>query len=83
MNDTNPRLLRAIDRLAGPNGDEGYPTAREIAERLYESPSTVATWLRWHEEAGHVTKMGEAFNGARTWAVTAVGQAALQNAGNP
>ncbi len=73
------RLLRAIDRLAGTDGDNGYPTAAEIADRLGDSASAVGGRLRRLEASGHVTKMGESFSGARTWAVTDAGHAVLQN----
>ncbi len=79
MNETDHFILDVIDRIAGPGGVNGYPTAAEIADRLGESASTVGRWLRRLEASGHVTKMGGAFSGARTWAVTDAGHAALQN----
>ncbi len=78
MNDVDLRTLAAIDRLAGPSGDNGYPTAREIAERLGAGIPDIATRMRRLYAAGLVEPVGVAFSGARTWALTAVGRQATE-----
>ncbi len=78
MNETDHFILDVIDRIAGPDGRNGYPTAAEICDRLGYAASTVGAHLRALEASGHVVKMGSTFSGARTWAPTDAGRAALR-----
>ncbi len=70
MTDLAQQVLTALNVLSGPGGSLGYPTAREIAAHLGENTSTVAGALRQLEAAQQARKVGEAFDGGRTWAPT-------------
>jgi DNA-binding MarR family transcriptional regulator len=63
---TVDRILAYLDRQ---DARDFPPTAREIAAALGATPSAVSTALQKLATAGKVRQIGEAANGARTWAL--------------
>lgn len=76
-------MATTSDRVLAHLGHEHYEysTAKEIAQYLRVSPATVSASLRKLEAAGRVRKVGEAFDGGKTWGLTSPDSAPYASGG--